>query len=251
VLLSMYLLSVVAAIGAAAVLRRTLLRGPRPTLVLELPPYRLPAWRNLLSGTWQPVRTFLVDAGSVILALTIVLWALLSYPRVPAASEVDAPATRATGVEEVVGDTGAGATLRASFMGRLGHAIEPVLEPLGFDWRVGVGILGAFAAREVFVSTLAIVFDVGDADEQSVPLRQALRRARWPDGRVLFSPLAGVSLMVFFVLACQCMSTIAVVRRESGSWRWPALMFGGMTLVAYLASLAVYQGGLLLGWGGV
>jgi ferrous iron transport protein B len=199
------------------------------------------------------VKTFLIDAGSVILALTIVLWALLSYPRIPVATDTTGAAaasvaTAGGGAEVPEGDE-AGAALRASFMGRLGRVIEPTIEPLGLDWRVGVGILGAFAAREVFVSTLAIVFDVGEADEQSVPLRQALRRARWPDGRVLFSPLAGVSLMVFFVLACQCMSTIAVVRRESGSWRWSAFMFGSMTLVAYVASLAVYQVGRIFGWG--
>ena len=146
-------------------------------------------------------------------------------------------------------DTASGAALRASFMGQLGRAIEPVIEPLGFDWRIGVGILGAFAAREVFVSTLAIVFDIGEADEASQPLRLALRGATWPDGAPLLTPLAGVSLMVFFVLACQCMSTIAIIRKESGSWRWPALMFVSMTLLAYFASLVVYQGGRLLGVG--
>ncbi len=250
VLLTMYLLSVVAAIGAAAVMRRTVLRGPRPTLVLEMPPYRMPAWRNLVTGTWRPVRTFLTDAGSVILALTIVLWALLSYPRLP-----DAPAMpnadTPVAIAEVASSEAAasGAALRASFMGHLGRAIEPIIEPLGFDWRIGVGILGAFAAREVFISTLAIVFDIGEADEASQPLRLALHGATWPDGAPLMTPLAGVSLMVFFVFACQCMSTIAVIRKESGSWRWPAMMFAAMSLLAYFASLVVYQGGRLLGVG--
>jgi len=250
VLLTMYLLSVVATIGAAAVMRRTVLRGPRPTLVLEMPPYRMPAWRNLVTGTWQPVRTFLTDAGSVILALTIVLWALLSYPRLPETPPLPEQTLQVAGIDAASGGADApGAALRASFMGRFGRAIEPVIEPLGFDWRIGVGILGAFAAREVFVSTLAIVFDIGEADEASQPLRLALRDATWPDGAPLLTPLAGVSLMVFFVLACQCMSTIAVIRKESGSWRWPALMFTAMSLLAYFASLAVYQGGRLLGVG--
>ncbi len=250
VLLTMYLLSVVATIGAAAVMRRTVLRGPRPTLVLEMPPYRMPAWRNLVTGTWQPVRTFLTDAGSVILALTIVLWALLSYPRLPEKPPLPEQTLQVAGVDAAAGGADApGAALRASFMGRFGRAIEPVIEPLGFDWRIGVGILGAFAAREVFISTLAIVFDIGEADEASQPLRLALRDATWPDGAPLLTPLAGVSLMVFFVLACQCMSTIAVIRKESGSWRWPALMFTAMSLLAYFASLAVYQGGRLLGVG--
>ena len=229
-LFAMYMLSVVAALTAAAVLRRTVLKGPGATLVLELPPYRLPAGRVLIFTVWQRVRSFLVDAGTVILALTIVLWALLSYPKVP-------------------GSAGPGDELRQSFAGRLGHAIEPAIAPLGFDWRIGVGIIGAFTAREVFVSTLAIVFDIESVNATDEPLREALRTATWPDGRRLMTPLAGVSLMVFFVLACQCMSTIAVVRRESGTWRWPIFMFAYMTVLAYVASLVVYQVGSRLGLG--
>ncbi len=228
-LFAMYMLSVVAALTAAAVLRRTVLKGPGTPLVLELPPYRLPAPRVLLFNVWQRVRAFLIGAGTVILALTIVLWALLSYPR--------------------AGDAAAGDQLRQSFAGRLGHAIEPAIEPLGFDWRIGVGIIGAFAAREVFVSTLAIVFDIESDGAEDEPLRNALRAATWPDGRRLMTPLAGVSLMVFFVLACQCMSTIAVVRRESGTWTWPLFMLAYMTVLAYAASLAVYQIGSRLGLG--
>lgn len=229
VLFAMYMLSVVAALSAAAVLRRTVLKGSGAPLVLELPPYRLPALRVMTFNVWQRVRAFLAGAGTVILALTIVLWALLSYPKATAAA--------------------AGEQLRQSFAGRLGHAIEPAIEPLGFDWRIGVGIIGAFAAREVFVSTLAIVFDIESDGAEDEPLRDALRAARWPDGRRLMTPLAGVSLMVFFVLACQCMSTIAVVRRESGTWTWPLFMLAYMTVLAYAASLAVYQIGSRLGLG--
>ena len=229
-LFAMYMLSVVAALSAAAVLRRTVLKGPGATLVLELPPYRLPAARVLVFNVWQRVRSFLVSAGTIILALTIVLWALLSYPKAPAG-------------------TAPGDQLRYSFAGRLGHAIEPAIAPLGFDWRIGVGIVGAFAAREVFVSTLGIVFDIESADETNEPLREVLRTATWPDGRRLMTPLTGVSLMVFFVLACQCMSTIAVVRRESGTWRWPLFMFAYMSALAYGASLVVYQVGSQLALG--
>ena len=126
--------------------------------------------------------------------------------------------------------------------------IEPLIAPLGFDWRIGVGILGAFAAREVFVSTMGIVFDINDADEQNQPLREALRSATRADGSTLMTPLTGVSLMVFFVLACQCMSTLAVVRRESGSWKWPLFMFGYQTVLAYTAALVVFQAGRALGF---
>ena len=259
-LFAMYALSLGATLGAAALLRRTVLRGPRPTLVLELPPYRWPLARNLVASTWTRVRTFLVDAGTVILALTIVLWALLTFPKDP---EVTAryDAERAAVSAQMDGEAEAqalaalagaeaSAQLERSAAGRLGKAIEPAIAPLGMDWRLGIGIIGAFAAREVFVSTLGIVFGVGDeVDEESETLREELRAATWPDGRSLVTPLAGVALMVFFVFACQCMSTIAVVRRESGSWKWPALMFAYMSVLAYVASLGVYQIGSAMGWG--
>ena len=259
-LFAMYALSVVAALVAAAVLRRTVLKGPVPTLVLELPPYRLPSFAVLFRGVVQRVKVFLVDAGTVILALTIILWALLSYPKDQAVT-AEADASRSAVEAQALGDDERdarlaeiasrenGAQLRYSVAGRLGHLIEPAIAPLGFDWRIGVGILGAFAAREVFVGTLGVVFDIGDADETNEPLRETLRAATWPDGAALFTPLAGVSLMVFFVLACQCMSTVAVVKRESGGWRWPLFMVAYMTLLAYGASLLVYQTGRLLGWG--
>jgi ferrous iron transport protein B len=259
-LFAMYGLSLVAALAAAAVLRRTVLKGPVPALVLELPPYRMPSLRVLFRGVWQRVKVFLVDAGTVILALTIILWALLSYPKNPAVTaEADAsraavaarplsPAERDARLAEI-GTRENGAQLRYSIAGRLGHVIEPALQPLGFDWRIGVGILGAFAAREVFVGTLGVVFDIGEADEANEPLRESLRAATWPDGSRLFTPLAGISLMVFFVLACQCMSTVAIVKRESGGWKWPLFMVAYMTVLAYGASLVVYQTGRFFGWG--
>jgi len=230
-LFAMYALSVIAALAAAAVLRRTVLTGPRPTLLLELPPYRWPVGAVLARTTWRQVRSFLVDAGTIILALTIVMWALLNYPK--------------------NADSGAqvGAQVRTSVAGRIGHFIEPALEPLGLDWRVGIGILGAFTAREVFVSTLGVVFDISDADETNQPLREKLGAAAKADGTRLFTPASGLALMVFFVLACQCMSTVAVVRRESGSWRWPIFMFGYQTVLAYVSALLVYQVGRALGFG--
>jgi ferrous iron transport protein B len=259
-LFGMYALSVVAALVAAGVLRRTVLPGPAPTFVLELPPYRRPVLSLLLRGVWQRVQTFLIDAGTVILALTIVLWALLSYPKDPqvsAQAEADRAAVMALALDDEarqarldeIDSRESGAHLRNSVAGRLGRAFEPVIAPLGFDWRIGVGILGAFAAREVFVGTLGVVFDISGADEANEPLREVLRQATWPDGSPLMTPLAGVSLMVFFALACQCMSTVAIVRRESGGWRWALFMVAYMTVLAYAASLLVYQGGRAMGWG--
>jgi len=258
VLLAMYTLSIVAAVVAAAVLRRTVLRGPRPTLVLELPPYRMPRVSNVLRATGARVRRFLTDAGTVILALTIVLWGLLTYPK-DASISTHYDDLRATAAQTLDGeakdaqlheldDAQASAELRHSFGGRLGVAMEPALRPLGFDWRTGIGILGAFAAREVFISTLGVVYGVGEADESSTSLRDALREAKTEDGRAVMTPLSGVCLMVFFVLACQCMSTIAVIRRESGTWRWPAFLFAYMSVLAYGVTFAVHQIGAFMGF---
>jgi ferrous iron transport protein B len=252
VLLAMYVLSATAALSAAAVLRRTALRGPSPALVLELPPYRVPVARNLVASAWRHLRSFLVDAGSIILAINIVLWALLSFPKDGAVhARYQAARARTTDAAELARLDAAegGEQLRHSIAGRAGRAMEPALEPLGLDWRVGIGIMGAFAAREVFVSTMGTVFDIGEgADEHSRPLRDALRDARRPDGSRLFTTASGLALMVFFVFAMQCMSTIAVVRRESGSWKWPIAMFTWMTTLAYVAAFATYHVARALGY---
>jgi len=259
-LFSMYTLSVLVTLAAAAVIRRTVLPGPAPTFVLEMPPYRWPSAPILWLNAWRRLRIFLVDAGTIILAMTILLWALLSFPKSADVTE-HYTAERAR-VEQMAGsDLEKAEALRSidsqeaadqlanSLGGRFGHAIEPAIRPIGFDWQIGVGIIGAFAAREVFISTLGVVFGIGEADEENTPLRQALRDARHADGTPVMTPLSGVSLMIFFLLACQCMSTIAVVRRESGSWKWPVFLFSYMTVLAYIASFAVYQGGQLLGFG--
>ncbi|MGB5192125.1 MAG: ferrous iron transport protein B [Polyangiales bacterium] len=259
-LFSMYTLSVLVTLGAAAVIRRTVLPGPTPPFVLEMPPYRWPSARILWINAWRRLRIFLVDAGTIILAMTIVLWAFLSFPKseqVSAQQDLERerierlalPEPQREAARRLVDAQAAREQLEQSLGGRFGHAIEPVLRPIGFDWQIGVGIIGAFAAREVFVSTLGIVFGIGDADEENKPLRRALQDAKHADGTPVMTPLSGVSLMIFFLLACQCMSTIAVVKRESGSWKWPVFLFSYMTVLAYVASLLVYQGGRLLGFG--
>jgi ferrous iron transport protein B len=259
-LFSMYTLSVLVTLAAAAVIRRTVLPGPAPTFVLEMPPYRWPSAQILWLNAWRRLRIFLVDAGTIILAMTILLWALLSFPKSTAVTDhyaaererveqMETSEAEKSDALRALGSQEAADQLANSLGGRFGHAIEPVIRPIGFDWRIGVGIIGAFAAREVFISTLGVVFGIGEADEDNTPLRQALRDARHADGTPVMTPLSGVSLMIFFLLACQCMSTLAVVRRESGSWKWPVFLFSYMTVLAYMASLAVYQGGQLLGFG--
>jgi ferrous iron transport protein B len=247
-LLGMYVLSVSMALLVAWVLRRTMFRGESSHFILELPSYKLPAPGHVLRTVYLRAKVFVVQAGTIILALSIVLWFMAYFPRSEEIARQADQRVEAGEPEDEVRNWESAAQIEQSVIGRLGKAIEPAIEPLGFDWKIGIGVLSSFAAREVLVSTLGIVYAVGDADETSPALRDKLQRARYPDGRPVFSALVAVSLMVFFVLACQCMSTLAVVRRETNSWRWPVFMFVYMTVLAYVASLIVYQGGLALGW---
>jgi ferrous iron transport protein B len=245
-MVAMYLFSTCVALIAAAVLGRTVVRGASVPLILELPPYRWPGMPSVLHLMWLRARSFLSEAGTVILGFTIVMWVLLSYPKLPE-SESTARGPVATALAPAA-ENGARATaLEYSFGGRLGKALEPGLAPLGFDWKIGVGIVGAFAAREVFVSVMGMVYGLGDVGDDDAPLRERMRAETRRDGRPVYTPLVGFSLMVFFALACQCMSTLAVVRRETRSWRWPLFLFGYMTALAWLASFVIYQGGRALG----
>jgi len=255
IMVGMYLFGTVLALLAAAVLGRTLFKGASVPLVLELPPYRMPAPRSVLRMMWERSRLFVTEAGPTILACSVGLWLLLSFPRAetPVAAPDAAPAAAVQPAAELPADADAldvaeAQRLRDSWGGRLGRLIEPVIRPLGFDWKIGVGLIGAFAAREVFVSTMGVVYGVGKTDETSMPLRDRLQHERWPDGRRVYTPLVGLSLLVFFALAAQCMSTLAVVRRETGGWGWPVFLFTYMTVLAWLCSFAVYQGGRALGY---
>jgi len=277
VMFSLYLAGVLAAMGAALVFKKTLFKGPPPPLMLELPPYKIPSIRNLVTTMWERASMFLKRAGTVILAISIVLWFLLSYPKIPITGAPDIspaagmhrdPAGKADGMAPIVEapsdgaendaksdaekareDRLAAAQLDYSFGGRIGHAIEPLIKPLGFNWKIGIGLIGAMSAREVFVSTMGTVYSVGEADEESVSLKDALRGDKWPDGRPVWNTLVAVSLLVYFVFAMQCLSTLAVVRRETGGWKWPLFMQVYMTGLAWLASFAIYQIGSYFGWG--
>jgi ferrous iron transport protein B len=255
-LFSLYALGIVAAIGVAWALKRTALKGGKPLYVMELPPYRMPAWRSVFVTVLDRSLLFLRKAGTVILAVSILLWFFASYPKggpeATALTAQIAAAQQAGNAAETdhLKKELAGASLRESFAGQVGRAMEPAIRPLGFDWRIGIGLITSFAAREVMVSTMATVFNLGDADHAPVSLRQTIREAADPvTGARSYTPLVGLSLMVFFALACQCMSTVAVARRETNSWRWPIFMLVMMNALAWLASFAVYQGGRLLGYG--
>jgi ferrous iron transport protein B len=233
---AMYLFATLMALIAAGVLGRIAIRGRSVPLILELPPYRAPQLRPTFRMMWHRARSFLTDAGTTILACTVVLWVLLSYPK---PSHVDPGASPAAVAEQ---------TIQGSYAGRIGKAVEPAILPLGFDWKIGVGLVGAFAAREVFVSTMGLVYGTGAAPDDATPLRERLQHDRAHGGAPAYSPLTGLSLLVFFAIACQCVSTLVTVQRETRSWRWPALLFAYTGVLAWTLSFAVYQGGRLLGF---
>jgi ferrous iron transport protein B len=249
-MLAMYSLGILVAILAAFILKRTVLKSPPPPFVMELPPYRLPNLRTVFQNMVTRAFLFVKRAGTVILTISIILWALMYFPR-GAENSVAPPANvaqQSTASAEPDDAAEASQRLQNSYAGQIGHLIEPVIAPLGFDWKIGVALVASFAAREVLVSTLSIIYNVGkDPEADSQSLVSAIRSATRPDGRPVWTPLTGLTLMVFFVLAMQCMSTLAVVRRETNSWRWPLFMTAYMTAIAYLAAFATYRIGTVLG----
>jgi len=269
-LLAMYLLGILVALAVAWLLKRTLLRGEPPLLILELPPYRSPQVRQILWHVWERARLFVQNAGTIILGASICLWFLASYPRNAESTRrynhlratVAQTAARYANPTQAVRASldaqlsaidrqEAGERLRNSFAGHLGRTIEPVIAPLGFDWKIGIGIISSFAARELFVSTVSTVYNVGEGDpsnEEPRALAGVLKSQMRPDGTPVYTARTGVALMLFYVFALQCVSTVAVVRRESNSWRWPIFQWAYMAVLAWIFAFVAYQGGRLLGW---
>ena len=218
VLFALYFIAPLAAMMVAAVLRRSLLPGEGMPFTLELPSYRVPGLKLWLSQVWGSAWAFLRRAGTIILLASMVLWMLLTFPRVPAPADLSPHEAAAYSLER-------------SAAGRIGKAIEPAIEPLGFDWKIGVGLLASLAAREVFVSTLAQVYASEDPDAS---LRAAIRADTHPEtGEKIFTAPTVAALLTFFVFALQCTSTIATIARETNSWRWPAFAFGYMLALAF------------------
>ena len=229
IMILMYALGTFGAFGFAWLFKRTLLKGAPPVMIMELPPYRFPGLKDVALHMIERAWLFLRRAGTVILGISIVLWFLAAYPKAPEG---------ATPQQQ----------LAQSFAGHAGHALEPVIKPLGFDWQIGIGLISSFAAREVFVSTMGVVFNAEAEGDDTTPLRQALLAAKWPDGRPLFTPLVCITLMIFYVFAMQCVSTIAVVRRETNGWKWPIFQTLYMTGTAWILSFVVFQAGRALGF---
>ncbi len=255
-MLAMYALGIVMAVVMAFILKRTILKAPPSPFLMELPPYRIPNFRTIFQNMFTRAGLFVKRAGTVILTLSIILWAMMNFPR---ASQQDI-ATLQTEIEQTCNCTPEEAQIQAetraksdilrnSIAGKFGHLLEPVIRPLGYDWRIGIGLISAFAAREVFVSTMSILYSVGhDANAENESLLTAVRDAKNDDGQLIWSPLLGLSTMVFFLLAMQCLSTVAIVRRETNSWSWPIFMTVYMCVLAYIGAFIVFQGGRLLGF---
>lgn len=269
IMLTMYVFGIVAAVATAWVFKRTLLKGAPSAFILELPTYKMPQASQIARQVWVNTSEFIKKAGTTIFFLSIILWALAYYPRVSDSTRTEregywtlrvenqepligvhrqtsgsifASGEREAMSKEFIEKKLASEQLEQSYAGRFGHFIEPAIRPLGFDWKMGVGLVGAFAAREVFVSTMAITYAAGDEDN-TYDLATAMQNDRYADGRPVWTPLVAISLLVWFVIAMQCMSTLAIVRRETGGWRWPIFMLVYMNALAYVCSLIVFQVG--------
>jgi ferrous iron transport protein B len=238
----MYLIGIVLALLLALLLRKVVLRGDDEPFVMELPPYRVPTLRNALRQMTEKAWLYLKKAGTIILAFSVIMWALAQFPKPAELSEAGHAElelrARAEGVEPA--QLQQREALQASVLGRVGSGLEPALAPLGFDWRIGTALVGAFAGKELFVSQLGIVYALDEGDEHR-SLETALRRD--------YSPLTGFTLMLFMLVAMPCVATLAVLRKESGSWRWALGAFFGHTLLAYVLCLLVFQIGSSMGLG--
>lgn len=221
-LIGLYLLGLGMALAFAWIFKKTLLKGEVPTFIMELPPYKMPSLKSVLIQMWERSYVFLRKAGTIILGVSIILWFLASYPKLEGSSSA--------------------VQLEQSFAGRAGHLIEPLIAPLGFDWKIGIGLIGSLLQREVFVSTMGTIYNVKNADDETgtVSLRDQMRADINPEtGEPVFTTLTALCLLVYYVLAMQCMSTLAVVRRETNSWKWPLFQLAYMTGLAYSVTLAV------------
>jgi ferrous iron transport protein B len=229
-LVVMYFLGTVTALILAKIFSRFIKEKSSSSFVMELPPYRAPITRSVIRQVFIRGKLFLVNAGKIIMAISILLWFLASYPK------VDSSLTDVNPIHH-------------SYAGKIGHAMEPVIRPLGFDWKIGIGLLTSFAAREVMVSTMATIYNVEDRGDETVNLREAMRNdVDEKTGVPVYTPLIALALMVFYVFAAQCMATFAIVRQETNSWKWPLFMIAYLTILAYAGAFIVYRGGLLLGY---
>jgi ferrous iron transport protein B len=270
VLFVMYLVGIVVAIPVAWLLRKTFFKGETPPFVMELPPYKWPSLRIVMARVYDRSKAFVVRAGTLIFATTVLVWAAGYFPAdhnelhelqsqientearieqldVQSNHEESQLATaELTGLIEHQNQLSS-ALVETSFLGQMGHAIEPAVRPLGWDWKIGVGVIASFPAREVIIATLGTIYSLGsDVEEEDASLTEQLRAAKHADGTPVFNVAVACSIMVFFALCAQCAATLMVIRRETNTWRWPIFTFGYMTALAYTGALITYQVGMLL-----
>jgi len=247
VLAGLYFIGFIAALLAALVFNKIFDRKSEatPLFIMELPSYKLPQWRSIGIAIYQKTSEFIFEAGKIIIAISIILWVLATYGPPQAMQQAEQEATElfesnpdiAPNLEQLV----ASKQLEASYIGHLGHFIEPVIKPLGYDWKIGIALLTSFAAREVFVSTMATIYSVGDADGMEETLLEKIKAERNPEtGELIFSTAVSFSLLIFYLFAMQCMATLAIVQRETKSWKWPMIQLVYMTALAYFGALFTY-----------
>ncbi len=256
-LFAMHMVGLVISIPIVWILNRKLLKGKRLPFLLELPPYQWPKWKDVLLAMYFRGKVFVKTAGTIIVVMSIIIWAASYFPRSDEGAIGQAFKRQWTSLGKSTSDERFEAAqstfvaqrqLENSYLGRFGRFLEPVFVPAGFDWRITTAILSAFPARETVVPSLGIIFSVGeDTDEENKSLRSAIAEATWPDGRPLMNIWTAIGLMVFFALCCQCSSTLAAIKRETNSWKWPVFVFFYMTTLAYISAVIIYQVGRLFG----
>ena len=243
VLMGLYLLGFFTALLVAKVLNARVKAKDRTFFLMELPVYRGPRWKNVGITMIEKAKVFVIDAGKVIMIISVLLWALASFgppARMNAIEQKYSVLRDQYPADKNINNAEAAEKLEHSFAGIMGHAIEPAIRPLGYDWKIGIALITSFAAREVFVGTMATLYSVGD-DSDAIYIKDKMRIARHPDGRPVYTLASGLSLLIFYVFAMQCMSTLAIVKRETSSWKIPLVQFLYMSALAYLSAFAVFQ----------
>jgi ferrous iron transport protein B len=248
-MMGLYLLGFFMAILIAAVMKMFVKIREKSYFIMELPVYRAPRWANVGTTMIEKAKIFIKDAGKVIVVISVILWFLASYGPASRMEPVHqkyekllADVPEESPEAQVLNKEFQSEKLANSYAGILGHTIEPAIRPLGFDWKIGIALITSFAAREVFVGTMATLYSVGeDPENNNATLREKLSSAKWPDGRPVYTKAAGFSLMIFYAFAMQCMSTLAIVRRETKSWKYPLIQLAYMTTLAYICSFIVYH----------
>jgi ferrous iron transport protein B len=245
VMMGLYLLGLVLALIVSYIAKWFIKIQEKSFFILELPAYRSPRWGNVVTTMLSKAKIFVFDAGKIIMIISLLLWGLSSFGPGNTMQNISSKyeaLKAAPGANTAVLDKEyQTAKLEGSYAGILGKSIEPAIAPLGYDWKIGIALITSFAAREVFVGTMATLYSVGDEEEGTLLLKEKMKAARRPDGSPVFNLATGLSLMIFYVFAMQCMSTLAVVKRETRSWKWPAIQLIYMTGLAWVMSWVVYE----------